>query len=234
MHVFDRYAPYYDLLYSEKDYVGEVDYIDDLIKAYSSGETKTILDLGCGTGEHAILLAQKGYRVTGVDRSDTMLALANKKKSQMGGEVALTRGDICVLDLHQRFDVAIAMFAVMGYQSTPEAFENALRNTAKHVKPGGLLIFDAWFGPAVIAQKPRDRMRIVKRGPGSVIRLTHSSLNMIEHTVDVDFTVLYVEDSTVLDCVDETHVVQFFFSQELEAVLAKTGFHVISIRPFMD
>ena len=69
MAVFDRYAQYYDLFYREKDYRGEVDYVDALIKRYATNDARTILDLGCGTGGHAVLLAQKGYHVTGVDRS---------------------------------------------------------------------------------------------------------------------------------------------------------------------
>ena len=68
MAVFYSYAQYYDLLYREKDYPGEVDYVDALIKKYAVNDARTILDLGCGTGGHAILLARKGYRVTGVDR----------------------------------------------------------------------------------------------------------------------------------------------------------------------
>lgn len=234
MEVFDRYAPYYDLFYRDKNYADEVDYVDALIKKYAVGETTTILDLGCGTGRHAVLLAQKGYHVTGVDRSDTMLAIAEEKKSHAGVSVELQQGDICTVDLHKRFNVAIAMFAVMGYQTTNDALESALLNAAKHLNPSGLLIFDAWFGPAVIAQKPRDKILITEKGSGSVIRLTRPNLDVIRQTVDVNFTVLHVEKEAILELVEETHKMRFFFAQELDYVLAKTGFEILALYPFME
>ena len=73
------YSQYYDLLYRDKDYLGEVEYIDKLIKSLNK-ETKTILDLGCGTGRHAEILCDKGYIVHGVDRSKEMLEVAESRR----------------------------------------------------------------------------------------------------------------------------------------------------------
>ena len=69
------YSCYYNLLYKDKDYAGEAEYIHRLVNAHHP-HAKTLLDLGCGTGKPALLLAQAGYRVTGVDRSEEMLAAA--------------------------------------------------------------------------------------------------------------------------------------------------------------
>jgi SAM-dependent methyltransferase len=234
MGVFNRYAQYYDLFYREKDYRREADYVDALIQKYGASRATAILDLGCGTGGHAVLLAQKGYRVTGVDRSAKMLAIAEEKSRQMQVSVELKRGDICTVDLNRRFDVAIAMFAVMGYQTTNEALESALLNVAKHLNPAGLLIFDAWFGPAVITQKPRDKILIIEQGSGSVIRLTRPNLDIISQIVDVNFTVLHVENDVILDRVDEMHKMRFFFAQELEFMFTKTGYRAVRMHPFME
>lgn len=232
MVVFDRYAEYYDLFYREKDYSGEVEYVEALIKKHGTGETKTILDLGCGTGGHAVLLAQKGYDVAGVDRSEAMLALAEEKKRRMKVAVDLHKGDICEADLYKRFDVAIAMFAVMGYQTTNADLERALRNAAKHLRRGGLLIFDGWFGPAVITQKPGDHELIVERGEDRIIRLTRAQLNIMTHTVDVDFTVMHIKHDKVLNSVEEKHKMRFFFPKELEFVLTHAGFALLGMHSF--
>ncbi|MDY0327537.1 MAG: class I SAM-dependent methyltransferase, partial [Arcobacteraceae bacterium] len=64
----DLYSQYYDLLYSDKDYIGEVEYVDSLIKA-NSNKVETLLDMGCGTGKHAELFCDKGYKVHGIDLS---------------------------------------------------------------------------------------------------------------------------------------------------------------------
>ncbi|MGZ4883413.1 MAG: class I SAM-dependent DNA methyltransferase [Halobacteriota archaeon] len=233
MTVFNCYAHYYDLLYREKDYPREADYVHALIAEYAASPVRTILDLGCGTGKHAIELARKGYNVTGVDRSDAMLAVAKENKRQTEGSIEFTNGDICTMRLSKRFDAAIAMFAVMGYQTSNARLEGALRTVWHHLNPDGLFIFDAWFGPAVIAQKPHDRVVVVEEAGGTVIRLTRPVLNVLTHTVSVNFTVLHIENGVVRDHIAETHEVRFFFPKELEFMFATTGFEVLGMHPFM-
>jgi 2-polyprenyl-3-methyl-5-hydroxy-6-metoxy-1,4-benzoquinol methylase len=63
---FESYSYYYNLLYKDKDYLGETLYIQDLFNRYKV-KPKSILDLGCGTGNHSICLAQQGFYVHGVD-----------------------------------------------------------------------------------------------------------------------------------------------------------------------
>ena len=78
MQVFKDYAAYYDLLYKDKDYLKEVNYINNLILKYKKG-SKTILEMGSGTGKHAVLLVKKNYNLVGVDFSQSMINLANKR-----------------------------------------------------------------------------------------------------------------------------------------------------------
>src|ERR1019366_7539077 len=78
--VFGRpYAHQYDALYGEKNYTAECDAVEELLRRYGSGPRHTLLDLGCGTGTHALLRADRGYAVTGVDRSAAMLECAREK-----------------------------------------------------------------------------------------------------------------------------------------------------------
>lgn len=79
MTTFGNYSRYYNLLYKDKDYKGEAGFIYDLIQKYSPG-AKSILDLGCGTGRHDLLLAEKGYAITGVDMSEEMLLIARSQQ----------------------------------------------------------------------------------------------------------------------------------------------------------
>lgn len=82
-----------------------------------------------------------------------MLVIAQKKRSNV--LIELSPGEIRTIDLNTRFDVTIAVFALVGYQTTNENLQMALLNAAKHLNEGGRLIIDPWFGPAVIAQKPK-------------------------------------------------------------------------------
>ena len=76
--VFDAYARYYDLLYTDKDYCGEAAFVDRLLRQHGSAGGD-LLELGCGTGRHAVELARRGWQVVGVDRSEEMVLLANNR-----------------------------------------------------------------------------------------------------------------------------------------------------------
>jgi predicted TPR repeat methyltransferase len=83
MSVFDKYyAQFYDMLYKDKDYESESNYIISLIKKYNP-EANSILDLGCGTGRHAELFSNKGFIVLGVDQSKYMLNEAMNRKNNI-------------------------------------------------------------------------------------------------------------------------------------------------------
>src|SRR6478609_5890219 len=92
MSVFGNYSRYYDLLYRDKDFKGEAQYVHSLIERQRPG-ARSVLDLGCGTGRHASLLAERGYDVTGVDRSPAMLAEARAREVR-GGRTEFVEGDL--------------------------------------------------------------------------------------------------------------------------------------------
>ena len=122
MNVFQEYARYYDLLYRDKDYEAEARYVDRLIRAHCP-EAATILDLGCGTGNHAVCLAGLNYDVTGVDLSRVSITAARTKLESLIGlkeKVRFETGDIRSLRLHKTYDAVISLFHVMSYQTTNE------------------------------------------------------------------------------------------------------------------
>ncbi|HWQ95830.1 MAG TPA: class I SAM-dependent methyltransferase [Candidatus Methylomirabilis sp.] len=234
MSVFGSYSNYYDLLYKDKNYPAEVDFIDSLFKKYATKNVKVILDMGCGTGGHALLLAEKGYDVTGIDGSEDMLSIALKKARKANLSLKFIKSDICNFNLNKKFDAVISMFAVMGYQTSNEEFEKALMSAGQHLKPDGLFIFDVWFGPAVISQKPGDRIKIIENNGEKIIRLTRSALDIMKHRVDVNFNVMTIKGTEFYEPTEENHQMRFFFPMELEFFFKKTGFKVIKMIPFMQ
>src|SRR5438132_14431673 len=81
MTAFSEYAAYYDAMYADKDYAEEASYVQSLIETYAKQGAMSILDLGSGTGRHAIELASRGYSVHGIDLSAKMVALAEARKA---------------------------------------------------------------------------------------------------------------------------------------------------------
>jgi SAM-dependent methyltransferase len=232
MSVFGSYSNYYDLFYKDKDYSSETEFIDTLIKKYANGDVKTILDMGCGTGGHAFLLAEKGYEVTGIDRSEGMLSIAKEKAKKTKKMVNFLKADIRDFDLNKKFDVVITMFAVMGYQTSNNEFEATLASVHRHLNSGGLYIFDVWFGPAVLIQTPVDRVKTIELGDKKVTRYAHPILDVVNHTVKVNYTIHEIVGNKLVAETKESHLMRFFFYQELIYFLEKNGFGDLRICPF--
>lgn len=232
--VFGQYAGVYDSLYHDKDYSGETDFVIQLLNAHSNGETKSILDMGCGTGGHAIPLAKHGYSVTGVDRSEGMLEQARDKAQAAGHDIAFHQGDVRNVNLNQTFDAVIFMFAVVAYQTSNADLNDALQTARHHLKPGGLLIFDTWNGPAVLADPPTDRVREVPGPNGTrIIRITRPVHDSMAQTIDVQFHVLTLDGDKVSSEIQEAHLMRYLFPQELGFHLKQAGFNLLQACPFM-
>lgn len=227
------YASAYDALYQDKDYVTECDMIEHIFRTHGNHDIVTVLDLGCGSGSHALCLAKRGYKVTGVDRSEDMLAHARRK--MMGNEgLSLVHGDIRDIDLDGRFDAVIMMFAVLGYQLENSDVLAALRTARRLVPEGGLLVFDVWYGPAVLIQRPSQRVRIVSTPTGRLLRTTTAELDIRNHRTIVHFDVWQLDGDRLVAETRETHRMRFFFSKELEMFLEITGFKAVLFRSFPD
>jgi SAM-dependent methyltransferase len=220
------YAGAYDELYYDKDYAAECDLIERIFQTYGNGTVKSVLDLGCGTGNHAIPLAHRGYEIVGVDRSESMIARAHKKLAQSLNKSAATfhLGDIRTIDLHQQFDAVLMMFAVLGYQLEDEDILSSLQAAHRHLRPGGVFIFDVWFGPAVLKQGPSQRVKEIPTPEGKIVRVTSGELDIGRHICTVKYHLSRLERERLADETEETHQVRYFFPQELEHFLQGTGF----------
>jgi len=236
-HEFGQaYADAYDLLYQDKDYKAECGLIERILKEYSQGPAQTILDLGCGTGNHALLLAQHGYAIVGVDASPGMVAHARRKAAILedGCSVEFHERDIRLVELGRKFDVALMMFAVLGYQMENTDVLSALRTARRHLRPGGLLVFDVWYGPAVLYQRPSDRVKVLPVAGGRVLRFASSELDTRRHVCTVRFHMWRLEGERLVADIEEAHQMRYFFLRELELFLECTGFSLVRLGAFPD
>ncbi len=229
----EEYAGAYDALYQDKDYEKECDFVEALFKKYNY-RPKTILDLGCGTGGHALILARRGYKVSGVDGSAAMLEIERKKKEDQRLEIEFIEGDITEISLNRKFDAVISMFAVMGYQTTNAALAAACDVAKKSLVPDGMFMFDCWHGHAVIADKPAPRMKEISSGSGEkIIRFTLPEIDVMNHVVKVNFKVWQIRGNEFKETI-EAHPMRFLFPQETKYFLEVAGFHSVDLYPFLD
>lgn len=235
MTVFgESYAGAYDDLYAGKDYRGECDRIELLFRRHAAGEIASVLDLGCGTGTHALLLAQRGYRLTGVDLAPDMLLQARAKADSDGIAASWIEGDVRTVDAGGPYDAALMMFAVLGYQHTNDDAVATFANARRHLRPGGLLVFDTWYGPGVIADPPTSGSRAAETIGGTILRNVTSELDVRHHLCHVQYTLSRTDEDGVTRMSRETHVVRYFFPMEIELLLGATGFELMAMSAFED
>jgi SAM-dependent methyltransferase len=224
---FEQYAPWYDLLYQDKDYGSETSFVDGQLRCHGT-KSGALLDLGCGTGVHAMEFARAGWTVTGIDLSPDMVRRAEARCSTNAGQVRFRQGDICEVGPERDFDAAVSLFHVASYQTSRARLQSMLANANAALKPGGILLFDYWYGGAVLAQRVETRVKVVERTPLRVTRIAQSDHNEADATVQVNYT-LFCEDTarSAIHRIDETHHLRYWFPFEIEAMLAATGFEPI-------
>ncbi|MCK4793217.1 MAG: methyltransferase domain-containing protein [Desulfobacteraceae bacterium] len=237
MSVFADYARYYNLLYKDKDYAAEADYVDLLIQKFQPG-ARTILDLGCGTGEHDFILAEKGYNVIGIDHSEEMLTEAKRHVSSLNPSItkSLTfhHGDIRDLHLGRMFDAALALFHVISYQSTNADLRQAFETAATHLKHGGVFIFDCWYGPGVLSDPPTVRVKELEDEAIAITRIAKPVMHLHENFVDVHYHVFIRDKETQqVEEIKELHRMRYLFQPEVEMLLEASGFEPIAFMGFM-
>lgn len=229
MKIFDAYAEYYDLLYADKNYETEVNYIDSLIKHYLKDfRVKTkLLDIGCGTGKHASLLAKKSFCVTGVDISEKMI---NKAKKLEYEQLKFYQMDGKSFNLNLKFDVIISLFHVTSYQNTNEDILKYFLNVSNHIQDNGIFIFDFWYGPAVLTDKPVVRVKRCENDNIRLIRIAEPVVICNENLVEVNYEILISNkhDNNGFIKINEKHIMRYFFIPELDNLLNDSGMKIIN------
>lgn len=218
---FKEYSDYYDLVYRTKDYKSEVEYILQLAHKFSNTKPiKSILNLGCGTGSHDFILAEKGLKVTGIDLSEGMLRQAKNKAAEKGVEIEFHIGDVRNVNLNQKFDLVISLFHVASYQNTNEDLLGYFKTAAKHLAPGGLFIFDFWYGPGVLTNKPETRIKRLAGNEYDLTRITEAEMYCNKNVVDVKYEIILQYRTGSRKILHEVHSMRYLFDPELELLMS--------------
>jgi SAM-dependent methyltransferase len=234
---FQTYARYYDLLYRDKDYVAEAEYVARTIRT-AVPDACTILELGCGTGRHGRLLAGKGFQVHGIERSSEMVEMARSMAGEVcasdGGSFRCNVGDARELSLERTFDAVIALFHVVSYQTTNSDLDATFAVASNHVAPGGVFLFDVWHGPAVLEQRPEQRVKMVVDNDLEIVRTARPYLdathNIVEVTYEFECRDRHSRESLRFS---ENHRVRYLFPDEIERLVLENGMQLLQSEEFV-
>lgn len=130
---YKEFAKYYDKFYQKKDYKNEVDFLMNFIESKD-----TIIDIGCGTGIHASLIAKKSFEVDGLDLNKEMLEVAKSRLPNAN----LYIQNILDINIDKKYDVIISMFAVMNHLKDTDELERCLLNLKNILNENGKIIID--------------------------------------------------------------------------------------------
>lgn len=233
--VFAKYAKYYDLLYREKDYKKEVAFMLEALKR-GGFSGKKILSLGCGTCTYEIILAQKGFSITGVDVSKQMLKIAKDKvsKLKLTKNIKLIQGDVRDLNLSGKFDIVMCMFNVIGYQNTNEDLSKMLKNVSHLLKKNGAFFFDCWHMPAVFTDKPTKRVKKIVINGETIVRKTIPILFPEKNLLQITFDIKNYKGKKLMSRANETHIMRYFSLPELTYFLETNGIKIQNTCNFLD
>jgi SAM-dependent methyltransferase len=226
--IYDSYSYYYDLLYRDKSYLKETEYIKDLLSD-NNVLGDDILEFGSGTGKHGSILSDYGYKVHGIERSAKMLSKAKKKIN-----FSFQQGDISSINLNKKYDAVISLFHVISYQTTNKNLKMVFTNAAKHLKIGGLFIFDFWYSPAVYKQIPSIRIKRISDEKVKITRLAEPKIFHNENKVEVKYTIFVKNVMTDQTQVfQEVHPMRHFSLPELDMISNDHGFKYIKSEEFL-
>lgn len=237
--VFGRdYSDVYDAIYGTKDYAGEADLIERMLARHRVPRPCRLLDIGCGTGRHALVLARRGHEVTGVDRSPFMLAHARQaaeREARLGHTAPrFLEADARRLDLGERFNAALMMFTVLGYQNDATDVSAALAAVRAHLEPGGVFIFDVWNGLAVLAHGPDKRTATATDGTATVVRTSSTRVEAEKQLCHVHFDISRTNGDAPAKTWSEDHTLRYFLPSEIAAELRKRDLELLDLRRFPD
>jgi SAM-dependent methyltransferase len=212
---FDHdYLDVYGSQFTDERAQREVSFLE---RALALQPDQRILDLCCGPGRHASLLAQRGMLVTGLDLSQEYLDIARKAALQAGFQIETVHGDMRDIPFTAHFDAVINMFSAFGYFATDAEDGRVLTAIAKALKPDGCLLMDLINREWVLANyEPHDW----HAGEDGTIYLERREVDLVESRNHVAFTAI-APDGSRREIVG--HHFRLYTLHELVCLLAEAG-----------
>jgi SAM-dependent methyltransferase len=216
-------APRYYEIAFDMNRKQEVDFLVHAFRTYARRPIRTVLDIACGTGPHLIRLAERGYRMSGLDLSPENIDFLRQRAAGKGFDVGLHVGDMTEFRLPRTVDAAICMQDSQGHLLTNEAILGHLRSTARAIKKGGLYVFDrymcsSWTDPARRWSWTRQRGNATVRATFEALK----DLNPVTQTFFEDME-LEVHENGTRRLYRQRHASRMVFPQELRTLVQRAG-----------
>jgi SAM-dependent methyltransferase len=222
--MFSETAELYDVIYGQfKDYSGESRQVAELLARFAP-DARGVLDVACGSGEHARLLAENhGYKVDGIDLEPSFVEIAQRKSPQG----RFTRADMLDFSLGLSYDVVLCLFSSIGYARTIPNVRRALASFLRHLEAGGILILEPWFTPA----EWRTGMIHASTADGEGVKVSRMSHSIVRDGLSVLEFQYLIGGPEGIQHRREIHELGLFPTDELGRAIEETGFRILEHDP---
>lgn len=216
--MFHSSAEYYDLIYAPfKDYASEVARIASLLRRLNPG-CRTVLDVACGTGEHALRLSAEGFVVDGLDLDPAFVRIAAGKHP--AGR--FFEADMSDFHLPHRYDAVLCLFSSIGYLCTLDRVTRALGCFREHLAPGGVALVEPWFPPGVL-----DTTRVFTHaGEANGVRVSRHARTEVAGTLSRLLFDYEIDEGGAVRRVSEVHELGLFTTEDLTQAFGVAGLDV--------
>lgn len=223
--LYRKFAQYYDLVYEPVyDYKKECDNIEGMFSRHCERRPSTIMDIGCGTGSHALELTRRGYKVAGIDISSTMIENARRKAQEAGLRVDFAVQDMTRVEFGERLDAAICMFGGFGYLKFPNEVEMLLGRLKEVLREGGTFVFEFWNRE--MSEKGFKNWLKRESDGTTLIRLSEGIFDGDSRTIRLSMDFYILKGAEVLESFREEHSLRCYDVSEIADALSRSGFEL--------
>jgi ubiquinone/menaquinone biosynthesis C-methylase UbiE len=227
---FSLEARFYDKIWGRHDYDADAKFLDRLFRKY---HCRCVIDIGCGTGNHALRLSKMGYQVTGVDVSPTMIKIAKKKDKK--AKIRFIQGDMNklekVIPKSQRFDAAICLGQVFSHLMTDKGVQAFLNRLYKILKQNGLFVFSA-RNAKKINEEYLNKLRLdhmLNEEKLQLLMLGHNIRDSQDPNIIVWNPMYIIKENSKVDLQIREHRLRWFEFSTLKKIVTKKGFKIVTI-----
>ncbi len=220
---YEQFSYAYDRMMRNVNYTRWCDYIETLFKMYGC-EPQDVLDLACGTGSLTLLLASKGYNVTGLDRAEGMLNVAREKADSENQKISLHQGDMINFKLDQKFDAILCTYDSINYAIDESELSKMFVTVSKHLTIDGLFIFDV-----------TTERNIVEHFHNKTFSENHQDYSYIwknnylyNSKMCRTFLTFFIREGELFNRYEEVHQQRIYEVQTIDKLLKDTGFKRLS------
>jgi len=223
-------AGFYDKIWGRHDYDIDAGFLEDLFQKH---DCRSILDVGCGTGNHVLRLWRMGYEVAGVDISPTMLRIARSKVK--GAKIKFFRGEMktlrAIIPKHMKFDAAISLGQVSSHLYSDHDVQVFLKSLLTILKEGGLFVFSA-RNAAKINNEYLNRLlldHVLDEGKMQIVVLAQNCRDLKDPNTIVWRPIYLMKKSGKVDLQMREHRLRWFEFSTLKRLLIGNGFKIKAV-----